>query len=559
MDDIKIKASNDGEVLLAIHGSSTKGIDFLYPHVVPGGGVNGAMFGTGVYLTGTGSISTAKRYAGNEGSIYIAELDISNFITVAESEYLTPEQGIKLAGIVNELEPELKIRMATDLGGREFHAFVDLDEAELFYDEQKEQLKEIGRENGFTPISRCGVRVERNTADGKYVVSTARFELPLDWVSTLPNIADTDDISRSMNLFSNSFSTEVWSSLGNGLIIHPDGKSSMPTYLSFYSVPVKAELNANLDSEQIYSWCVDNVVNKKEDVQVEASYQEINYDKDISKLNSLFFVGKNGYISTDRYDKNIDDDLAEIYIEPRPKQKFYIDKISGSHDKVENILRTFAQNFPCLLNYSVRFDNNPPVTVGEMLANFDNNTIKEPNVVTLYHGTSTDYVGSIAVGGIMPRSDSGVSAHYYNERTGESLVDRVYLGDINSMGVVRAAALSAANATGGEPIILEVKLPISELETYGLPDEDSRKSTWKESLDTMGTLAFSSRVLPDYVDVAPKTLFNDSMSSLRYSVAEITFEDAKFDQKMAAGVVSEELSANDADIHKSESVVRVKI
>jgi len=120
--------------------------------------------------------------------------------------------------------------------------------------------------------------------------------------------------------------------------------------------------------------------------------------------------------------------------------------------------------------------------------------------IKLYHGTTSVYLDSILEKGLLPREKTGNSNYEVQYVWGasdifESYPDRVYL--TNNPDRAKMLGEEAVNVNDGEVIVLEVLVSQENL----LPDEDSKKQTWQESLEYMGSVAYKGIITPDKIKV----------------------------------------------------------
>jgi hypothetical protein len=120
--------------------------------------------------------------------------------------------------------------------------------------------------------------------------------------------------------------------------------------------------------------------------------------------------------------------------------------------------------------------------------------------ITLYHGTSTELREDILKEGLLPREKTGISNYTLPEMWGmssifESFSDRVYF----AKDPERAKSLGnqATEVHGGEVIVFEAKVNVNNL----VPDEDSHKKNWYDSLKEFGTVAYQGSISPEKIDL----------------------------------------------------------
>ncbi|MCY9861490.1 hypothetical protein OTK49_03035 [Vibrio coralliirubri] len=487
------------EKKLTVHGSNHKGLSTLIRSSFSGFGSNGAQHGVGVYVYPLDRVESSMFYAGEDGSIYLAEIDTSEYIRIEEEEYLTSHLREMLFNAVNAVDDvPVKIRLATDFAGREQRLFDSEADADAFYDSMMEEAEGWRLPDRYHPDY-------ESDQDGYVVVSYGRRELDdMDDIHV-----STHEIHHSLNAISSVFSTEVWSQLADGLIVNDLGGGEF--YLSFSPLEVIKEFSSRLGADAIMM----------ASAALDPSKNQI-LDYDLSSRNSILYIGKDGKLSNDMSD--VYPVEGELYIEPRPNPKIHFEKVSGEHQVMPIVISTLARSYPEWGHAELRFDNNPRITLAEM----NSKLVEQAGGVTsfkLYHGTSSEFLPSIASEGLKCRNSSGVKAHYYNGSTEESLSDRSYFASEFGLGAANAAARSAAAAYGGFPVILEFDVEPKLLSKLA-PDEDSKKLSFEESLSTIGTCAFIGNLNPEHLSVAPARI-NHQLDCLKLEYANQALEDSR--------------------------------
>lgn len=165
-------------------------------------------------------------------------------------------------------------------------------------------------------------------------------------------------------------------------------------------------------------------------------------------------------------------------------------------ENFRNALREIVAEYPEVAQYFVSFDG-PDIPVSELLAMES----KDFRDIVFLHGTSSAVLPRIMAEGLRPRGETGVDPAYGRASSAKpGLLDRVYL--TTQLGMAKSAASQAANAHGGEPVILE----ITGLDpSYVLPDEDSRAKTAEESLAKLGSIAYSRTIPTSKIRAARKS------------------------------------------------------
>ena len=108
--------------------------------------------------------------------------------------------------------------------------------------------------------------------------------------------------------------------------------------------------------------------------------------------------------------------------------------------------------------------------------------------ITLYHGTSSQFLDSILNKGLKPRKETGVSNWSGDEK---SLDDRVYLSNKFEAAII---GRQACKKHGGDFVLLEIVISTQNL----VPDEDNGVKNWEESLAKV-TCAYHGVIPPDKI------------------------------------------------------------
>lgn len=156
-------------------------------------------------------------------------------------------------------------------------------------------------------------------------------------------------------------------------------------------------------------------------------------------------------------------------------------------------LRAIALEYPEARSFKIKFDG-PWQTVSDVLAR------ASMSPVLFLHGTSSTAWARIQEQGLLPRKRSGSEPAYGARLSHTAAADpeAVYL--TTQLGTASWAARDAARTHGGEPTILEVDardLDENKLE----PDEDSRSTSWRESLETMGSVKYKGQISPGSIRI----------------------------------------------------------
>jgi len=210
-----------------MHGSSHNNLPHLEPRYI--GGNNGSIDGVGINLTD--SITLARNYAENDGSIYLIDIDISNYLTVSKDTLLSPNQADRLKSILSQLPNELQYRLATDMCGKEDHVFDNDKGAEDFYKKNRGEIREMN-----LGLDRLKPEIDYHD-DGRMMILVAHNDFgKLQEISTF-------QIHRALNLYDNELASNILKEIAGGLVLACDNNKK--NYLSFN--PTEA-ITATLDS-----------------------------------------------------------------------------------------------------------------------------------------------------------------------------------------------------------------------------------------------------------------------------------------------------------------------
>ena len=205
-------------IVHAFHGSMEKRIEKIRPASM--GGRNGSVGGIGGNYSSSADV--AVKYAtdnqGETGSVYIVELDVTDYVTISESNYLTKEQIKVFEKLFEPLPIDVKMRLSVDIGGRKEQRFKagEDDVAKVLFDEKKRDVKAMSE-----PIDR--LFPVANIENGGFVIGYASPDLSFENV-------DTKKIHYALNLYSNQVATDFFKSISKGLELKGIDHSD---YLSF--------------------------------------------------------------------------------------------------------------------------------------------------------------------------------------------------------------------------------------------------------------------------------------------------------------------------------------
>jgi hypothetical protein len=151
-------------------------------------------------------------------------------------------------------------------------------------------------------------------------------------------------------------------------------------------------------------------------------------------------------------------------------------------------LREIVWEYPEAASFKIKFDG-PWQSVSDVLD-------RASRSATLFlHGTSSTAWEQIQRRGLLPRQQSGSRPAYgaHLSHAAASDPEAVYL--TTQLGTASLAARDAVRTHGGAPTIHEVDA--RDLDEDKLrPDEDSRSTSWRESLEIMGSVNYKGQISP---------------------------------------------------------------
>lgn len=210
------------------HGSRKTDLTELQPMSV--GGENGSQDGIGINLTADGAV--ARHYAGNDGAVYLVDIDISRFLTVSDHATLGHGHAEILKMHLATLPEHIQYRLASDICGKAQRTFDNDADAERFYKEKRA---------AFTSLDLHYDRLKPDIDyhdDGRMIIVYAHNDFDNLYE------ASTRRLHYCLNLYDNSVATSLLKTICNGLVLARDnGKHH---YLSFRaSEAVAHTLNAD--------------------------------------------------------------------------------------------------------------------------------------------------------------------------------------------------------------------------------------------------------------------------------------------------------------------------
>lgn len=221
--------------------------------------------------------------------------------------------------------------------------------------------------------------------------------------------------------------------------------------------------------------------------------ESINKIKELTVMNNFgFYLNTDGDISLSRYNEN-NVKLPDIYIEQRSKPeltKIMIDGMSETHPQINSLLEMMTEVNPVFRKAIVKLDNNPKINVEDFLVK--NKEIKDlPDF--LYHGTSLEAYNNIIHEGLLPRDLSKSEATYKSLHSGESIPNQVYLCTEGNIGSAKFASEQASRNSSTERVIIKIDTSKLDRKLF-VADEDSGKQNWKDSLNSLGSVAYAGSI-----------------------------------------------------------------
>lgn len=218
--------------MIAFSGSTKNHLDRLSPIGI--GGDNGSYDGIGVYLCK--EPNTALRYAGAQGSVYMADVPIDDYLLIDQHTTLTRTQQDAFMKKFMTLPDHIQWRLATDISGFEPYTFSYEDESKAkdFYKQAKADFSTMP---GIPDRVKPRVEFEKDHITVMFPSMTPR----LDQVNT-------KHLHYVLNLHCNHTSTELMRTCAPGLVIQRE--SGDVHYLSFSDLPVTAKVQVQQLSSQ---------------------------------------------------------------------------------------------------------------------------------------------------------------------------------------------------------------------------------------------------------------------------------------------------------------------
>lgn len=197
------------------HGSPKNDLAELQPMFV--GGTNGSQDGIGVNLTADGAV--ARHYAGDNGTVYLVDLDTSRFLTISDNKMLGHGPAEILKMHLTTLPEPIQYRLASDICGKAKRTFDNDDDAEVFYKEKRAEFRSLDLhydrlkpDIDYDDEGRMTILYAHNDFNKLHETSTRRLHYCL-------------------NLYDNNVATNLFKTISNGLVLERDnGKHH---YLSF--------------------------------------------------------------------------------------------------------------------------------------------------------------------------------------------------------------------------------------------------------------------------------------------------------------------------------------
>ena len=180
--------------------------------------------------------------------------------------------------------------------------------------------------------------------------------------------------------------------------------------------------------------------------------------------------------------RGLDWELAASLSSRNGWRNYSVEGATEQSPGLREALREITERYSEVLDFDIAFDG-PWKTVREVLA-----SSSEP---VFYHGTCLSAWERIRRQGLRPRRQSGARPAYgaHVIQALPSDPGAVYL--TTQLGMARWAARDAARTNHSAPVLLQVTVPD---ESLLLPDEDSRSTSWKQSLHTLGSVRYPGTI-----------------------------------------------------------------
>ncbi len=482
--------------MLLLHGSKSKNLSELTPlSTLSGLGVNGAMYGEGVYLSN--SAKQAAAYSGHDGSVYVVDIDEEKLTPINESE-LSSHQIELLEEYIDGFPNDADIAVvSTKIAGRQEHRFLSESEAEEFYESEMVWAKKIG-------FSLLEPEFEEDS-NGYIVVSSGRKYADYDQLQG----ATTRTVFDALNGVSPATPKEFFEKFTYGIIV--DQLDSSKHYIYYDPINPLDEILLNPSSELE---AITQIELELESIEQRQNSFVVAVDRHL-----LIYADDKGTLHNEMI-TNQKRNPYEIELCRFPKPHIWVERGSGENPAIQKAIINLIKSNPEWADSELRFDNYR-VAAEEYLSNLNQDE------QFAYHGTSTHTLEKIMSLGVQSRNLSGAEAHYIGSAQ-ESLPDRSYFCTKSGIGAAIFAAESAAKKhPDAKPIIIKVNMRHFE-PNHMVPDEDSKKQTAQESINTIGCFAYTKTIEPTSIELAEESFIPESLrTGFGYSMIKSKFNDHK--------------------------------
>lgn len=176
-----------------------------------------------------------------------------------------------------------------------------------------------------------------------------------------------------------------------------------------------------------------------------------------------------------------------------------IEHASPYHPDMKMAISELIKLYPALEAKELKFDGHSFSTINSFLSDkqFDNDEQWGIYPLYFYHGTSMHVWEKVKESGLFPRLDTGMSQGYGSHIP--SSPNLIYLsGSFNNS--VKFAARDASRRDKSLPVVLQIdarKLNFRKLK----PDEDSKESTWQESLAHINSVGYEDSIPARFISL----------------------------------------------------------
>lgn len=167
------------------------------------------------------------------------------------------------------------------------------------------------------------------------------------------------------------------------------------------------------------------------------------------------------------------------------RKNYMVEGATETHSGFIKALKEIVKSYPELKKYLIKFDSPDWKLIEDLLGmgKFDWKKLK------FFHGTSEFHWETIKKTGMKSRGKTGVEAGYGSGvSASKGRKDAIYLTTQRSMA--NFAAIDSSRVTKSKEVILQIDGKYLDSKYY-IPDEDSRETDAKMSLDRMGSVGYT--------------------------------------------------------------------